>query len=228
MNGKDPGLVKTLDEMTSEATDQEKDQNASMSMLEVFQRIAVMSLFMYTSALVMYTFNYGTMQFGENAEITSCGDCGKQLKYDYRIAMEVAIGFSTIIAWVMLAKCERIVALRSLLIFLSTILISLYWYIKGWALIVVTVCIAFLASPFIVICMLYEGELYPTCYRSLGLGVATSFFNFGMTCGGFMSSYVYHENRYICFGVLHAVCAIATITAFFVPWKTKGKSLRDR
>ena len=97
MNGKDPGLVKRSVEMTSELIDHNKDQDTPMSRSELFQKISVMSLFMFSGALILYTFNYGTMQFGENAEITACGDCAHQLKYDYRIALKVAIGFSTII-----------------------------------------------------------------------------------------------------------------------------------
>ena len=228
MNGKDPRLVKTLDEMTSDVVDQEKDQDTPMSGLEILQRISVMSLFMYTGALILFTISFGTMQFGENAEITSCGDCAHQLKYDYRIAMEVALCFSAIIAWILTAKFERITAIRSILILLSLCLIPLYWSIKGWALVSAVVLLSFFNSPLIVVTTVYEGELFPTCYRSVGMGVATSFYYFGMTCGGFLATYVYHKNRYISFGILHVVCLIAIILACFIPWKTRGEALKDR
>ena len=228
MNGKDPALVKGLEEVTIDMNVQQRNQETPMSRQALVKRILVMSLFMYTGALVMYTINYGTMQFEENAEITACGDCAHQLSYNYRIAMEVAVGFSAIIAWILTAKCERIIAIRSILILLSLLLMPLYWYIQGWALILVVVSLTFFNSPFVSVASLYEAELFPTYYRSLGVGVVTSFFNFGVMCGGFLSSYVYHENRYICFGVLHVVCVIAIITACFVPWKTKDNALKDR
>ena len=228
MNGKDPALVRDLDEMASDVVVEERDQDTTVPGMEIIQRILVMSLFMYTGALVMYTINYGTMQFGENAEITACGDCAHQLSYNYRIAMVVAVGFSAIIAWILTAKCERIIAIRNSLIILSLVLIPYYWYIEGWALTLVVIFLSFVISPYVIVATVYENELLPTCYRSLGVGVVTSFFNFGVMCGGFLSSYVYHENRYICFGVLHVVCVIAIITACFVPWETKDKALQDR
>ena len=127
-----------------------------------------------------------------------------------------------------MAKCERIVAIRTLLSLLCLILIPFYWYLEGWTLILVVICLSFLSSPYFLVATVYEGELFPTTYRSFGMGIASSFVNFGMMCGGFLSSYVYHESRYTCFGILHTVCVMATITAFFVPWKTKEKALKDQ
>ena len=183
---------------------------------------------MYTGALLGYTINYGTLQFGENAEITACGGCANQLKYDYRIAMEVAIGFSAIIAWIVMAKCERIAAIRTFMILLSLCLTPFYWSIKGWALASAVGLISLLNSAMMIIVAIYDAELLPTCDRSLGMGIANSFHYFGTTCGGFLAAYVYHEHRYICFGIVQAVCVFAIIAAFCVRWETKDKALKDQ
>ena len=59
------------------------------------------------------------------------------------------------------------------------------------------------------------------------MGLATSVGYFGLTCGGFLALYVYHENRCICFGALNVVVLVAAAVAFSVSWKTKGVALKD-
>ena len=225
MNGKDPMIVNKLNDLTCEVED---DEDAQMSTLEFVQKVSVLSLFVYTGVILASVIAFGTMQFGENAEIRSCGRCETQLNYNYLLSEQVARLISFIVTFIILSRCERIFAIRILLSLTILTLIPLFWNIKSWALISVLVIFTLINSPFIIICTVYEGELLPTNCRSRGMGVIGSIGYFGMAFGAFLSVYVYHESRYICFGILLVISVIAVVTACLVPWKTKDKALKDR
>ena len=226
MNGKDPEIVRCLYNSTVEVS--KEDEEVSLSRLEILHRVLVICVFFYTAAVLGTVVNYGSMQFADNPNLISCGDCAHQLKYGYRWAYEISSFLAIFWTIFLLIKCERIVAIRWSFVISIPSLIPFYWNIEQWTLLVSLSLCTLLSSPLLLVGSIYEGELLPTKYRSLGMGVATSVGYFGMTCGGFLSAYVYHESRYICFGAIHIMLLAAAAVSFSVSWKTKDKALKDK
>lgn len=226
MNGKSPTSVSRIYEACKDSSVEKKV--VELSKLELCQRISAASFLLFTCGVVWMAISFGTMQFGENGQLISCGDCAMQLKYDYRFAMDISSGFSFIGGWVALANFERISAVRGLLFLTSLTLIPFYWDINQWNLIVTIVFSTFFIVAALSVVNVYEGELFPTIYRSFAIGICTSIHFFGMSVGTLLAIYAYHENRYICFGTMHALLFATFVAACFFPWKTKDTILKDR
>ena len=224
-NGKDPDIVRRIYHPTGETSLQDEDE--ALSILQVLQRVTVAAIFLFSGATIIAAIDFGTMQFGENAGLQSCGSCLSHLVYKYRLSAAAAGFVSLGVSVFLLQRCTRIVAIRLLTCLLVLSIIPFYWDLESWILIVAVFVVILIDAPFCLISTVYEGELIPTKYRSLGMGLATSVGYFGLTCGGFLALYVYHENRYVCFGVLNLVTLVAAAVAFSVSWKTKDIALKD-
>ena len=204
-----------------------EEEERALSTLEVYQRIFFTCLFSYVDAVVGNAVSYGTRQFGDNAMIKSCGNCAHQLTYRYRLAYEIASAFSVFVTILLMMKCERIKAIRGLFVLLVPSLVPFYFDTSQWGLIMTFVIFSLLYSSLPIVILTYLNELLPTKCRPLAIGSSTSFGYFSSSCAGFLSLYICHENSFLCFGILHFLVLISVAVTFSVPWKTKGKALKD-
>ena len=230
MNGKDPDVLASEISPCLHEYHEAKQANKkekSKTNWNLVKRVIVVSLLSLVASTIGSTLYVGTMQFGENAKVNFCGDCASQLKYKYRWAMEFSIGLSFILTAILIAKCKRIIGIRTMLVLIGINLIPLYWDLKNWSLISTMVFMIIMLSSFTVFVIVYEAELIPTKYRSFSLGITGSSTHFGSFVGSFLALYFYHENIYICFGVLHFGVLVAIIIAFSISWETKDKALED-
>ena len=201
------------------------DVQQQQSKYEMAQRIVLVAFLQFYGDIVSATVRFGSMQFGENSDVSDCGKCSDNLTYKYRWAVETAGFFAVFTTYLLLGKVSRGLTMKILVVFLGVCLIPFYWPLRGWPLLVAIALTEFGASTLNNIILVYRAELLPTSIRTSGCGISDAFGQFGILCGQFIAIYLHHVSNSLSFGTLHGFTAVGIFIVFYGIVETKHQLL---
>ncbi|XP_065062269.1 putative transporter SVOPL [Rhopilema esculentum] len=201
------------------------DERQQQSKYEMAKRIVVVAFLQFYGDIVSATVRFGSMQFGENSDVSKSGKCSENLTYKYRWAVETAGFFAVFTSYSLLGKVSRGLTMKILVVFLGACLIPFYWPLRGWPLLVAIALTEFGAATLINIILVYRAELLPTSIRTSGCGISDAFGQFGILCGQFIAIYLHHISISLSFGILHGFTAVGIFIVFYGITETKHQLL---
>ena len=206
--------------------DGNSNQKRNLSNIEIVKRIALVSFLQFYGNLLAGTMRFGSMQFGENSDLSGCGMCSKGLAYKYRWAMVFAALCSSFPTYWLLNKITRKMSFIMYFIYIAGSLVPFYWNIRGWPLVLATVLFSISFCSMNIVIFVYRAELLPTSIRAFGCGISEAFGQIGLVFGQFIAVYVYHKSTYLSFGILHGFTAIGFLAVITIFIETKHEQLK--
>ncbi|XP_065062430.1 uncharacterized protein LOC135689206 [Rhopilema esculentum] len=205
--------------------DKEVKPEEQPSMSEVTKRIAAVSFLQFYVNALGETMRFGSMQFGENSDISECRKCSENLTYKYRWAVMIAPLFSFVAAYLFLGKSTRMRTFKVLIFYLALCLIPFYWVLRGWYLMVVMVLTSMGTSTLNDVLVVYRAEIIPTSMRVLACGIPEASSQLGSLFGQIVVLYVHPVSIELSFGILHCFTAFGFLVLFIRLVETRNKPL---